>query len=72
VESRCAAWACASDAATADALSTAFMVMSPNEVKQYCLRHPDVLAMIIVHEESKKKQKEKILHFGQWKKSDLR
>ena len=72
VEGRCAAWACAADAATADALSTAFMVMSPNEVKQYCLRHRKVLAMLILHDESKKKQKDKILHFGQWKKSDLR
>lgn len=72
VEGKSAAWACASDAATADALSTAFMVMSPNEVKQYCLRHRKVPAMLIVHEESKKKQKDKILHFGQWKKSDLR
>ncbi len=71
VEGRCAAWACACDAATADALSTAFMVMSPDEVRQYCSRHKDVLAMIIVHEESKKKPKERILHFGRWKKSDL-
>ena len=72
VEGRCAAWACAADAATADALSTAFMVMSPDEVRQYCSRHQDVLAMLILHDETKKKQKEKILHFGQWKRSDLR
>jgi len=72
VEDRCAAWACAADAATADALSTAFMVMSTNEVRQYCSRHQDVLAMLILHDETKKKQKEKILHFGQWKISSLR
>ena len=72
VEGRCAAWACAGDAATADALSTAFMVMSPDEVRQYCSRHPDVPAMLILHDETKKKQKEKILHFGKWKKSSLR
>ncbi|MHC4309634.1 MAG: flippase activity-associated protein Agl23 [Planctomycetota bacterium] len=72
VEGSSAAWACAADAATADALSTAFMVMSPDEVKQYCSRHKDVLAMIILHDETKKKQKDRILHFGQWKKSDLR
>ncbi|MHC4461801.1 MAG: FAD:protein FMN transferase [Planctomycetota bacterium] len=64
-----AAWACAPDAATADALSTAFMVMSQDEIKQYCLRHPDVLAMIIVHEEGKKKKKDRILRFGPWKKN---
>ncbi len=71
VEGKRAAWACAADAATADALSTAFMVMSPDEVRQYCSRHQDVLAMLILHDETKKKQKEKILHFGQWKRSDL-
>lgn len=72
VEGRYAAWACARDAATADALSTAFMVMSPNEVRQYCSRHPDVLAMLILQEDAKKKQKDRILHFGKWKKSSLR
>jgi thiamine biosynthesis lipoprotein len=72
VEGRCAAWACAGNAATADALSTAFMVMSPDEVRQYCSRHPDVSAMLIQHDETKKKQKGKILHFGKWKKSSLR
>ena len=72
VEGISAAWACAVDAATADALSTAFMVMSPDEVRQYCSRRSDVLAMLILHEETKKKQKEKILHFGKWKKSSLR
>ncbi|NIP28713.1 MAG: hypothetical protein GWN67_28485 [Phycisphaerae bacterium] len=72
VEGSSAAWACARDAATADALSTAFMVLSPDEINQYCSRNPDVLAMIVVHEESKKERKDKILHFGQWKKTDLR
>ncbi|MHC4656573.1 MAG: FAD:protein FMN transferase [Planctomycetota bacterium] len=55
VESRCAAWACAADAATADALSTAFMVMSPDEVRQYCSRRPDVLAMTMIPKRSRKK-----------------
>lgn len=72
VKAKRAAWSSAPTAAAADALSTAFMVMSPEQIKQYCERHSDVLAMIIVHEESKKKQEDKILHFGQWKKSDLR
>ena len=71
VEGRCAAWACACDAATADALSTAFMVMSPDEVKRYCSRHPDVLAMVILEEKRRKTKKEKIFHFGPWKKDEL-
>jgi uncharacterized protein (TIGR03663 family) len=64
VEGSIAAWACAGDAATADALSTAFMVMSPDEVAQYCSHHPDVLAMVILEE---KDQEEKILRYGPWK-----
>jgi len=68
VEGSSAAWACACDAATADALSTAFMVMSPDEINQYCSRHPDVLAMVILDE---KDQGKKILRYGQWKKPDL-
>jgi thiamine biosynthesis lipoprotein len=72
VEGSSAAWACTCDAATADALSTAFMVMSPDEINQYCSHHPDVQAMLILHDETKKKQKERILHFGKWRKSDLR
>jgi uncharacterized protein (TIGR03663 family) len=72
VDGSYAAWACAGDAAIADALSTAFMVMKPSQIKQYCLRHPDVLAMVIMEGESKKEQKDRIIHFGKWKKSDLR
>jgi thiamine biosynthesis lipoprotein len=68
VQGSSAAWACACDAATADALSTAFMVMSPDEVERYCLLHPDVLAIVILEE---KDQKEKILHFGPWKENEL-
>lgn len=66
VEGKIAAWSCASDAATADALSTAFMVMSPDEIKQYCLRHPDVQAMVIMQGKKKELQKGQILQFGSW------
>jgi thiamine biosynthesis lipoprotein len=66
VEGRCAAWACATDAATADALSTAFMVMTPDEVEQYCLSHSDTLAMIVTEDRGEDVQKEEILHFGPW------
>jgi len=41
-----AAWATAPSAALADALSTAFMVMSPAEVQDYCARHDDVSAAL--------------------------
>ncbi|MBA7624960.1 hypothetical protein ES703_32380 [subsurface metagenome] len=72
VEGKRAAWACAPDAATADALSTAFMVMTPDEVEKYCLRHPDVLAMVIL-EQDREIRRDKIMHFGPWKRiSDLK
>ena len=71
VKGKRATWASAPDAATADALSTAFMVMAPDEIKKYCLRHPAVLAMVILEEGGKDPQKDKILRFGSWKNSDL-
>lgn len=61
-----AAWACATDAATVDALSTAFMVMSPDEIGKYCSHHPDVQAMVILQGEEKELQKGQILRFGRW------
>ena len=72
VKNKRAAWASAPDAATADALSTAFMVMGPDEIRQYCSRHPDILAMIMLEGEGKDPQKNKILHFGPWKKTEDR
>ena len=41
------AWAIAPTAAEADALSTAFMVMSEEEVRDYCRRHPEVSAHLL-------------------------
>jgi thiamine biosynthesis lipoprotein len=66
VEGKLAAWASASTAATADALSTAFMVMSPDDVEQYCLNHSDSLAMVILEKSDKEKQRDNILRFGHW------
>jgi len=48
VEGRIAAWSSARDAATADALSTAFMIMGLDEIKKYCSLHPNTLAMVIL------------------------
>jgi thiamine biosynthesis lipoprotein len=67
VEGRRAAWSSASNATTADALSTAFMIMGVDEIKQYCSKHPDMLAMVILEEAGDEKQpQQKILRFGQW------
>jgi thiamine biosynthesis lipoprotein len=63
VESRKAAWACAPTAAAADALSTAFMVMSPSQIRKYCSNHPDTLAMVVAED---RVGKQKILRYGLW------
>jgi thiamine biosynthesis lipoprotein len=70
VKGKCAAWASAPDAATADALSTAFMVMGPDEIRQYCSRHPDVSAIIMLKGRGKDAQKKEILRFGPKLESD--
>lgn len=48
-EHRAAAWALADSAALADALSTAFMVMSESQVEDYCRRHPAIGAALLPH-----------------------
>jgi len=64
VKDRLAAWASVTDAATADALSTAFMVMAPDQVEQYCQNHLDTLAMLLMGRRRAGSQKEKTLMFG--------
>jgi thiamine biosynthesis lipoprotein len=66
VEGRRAAWSSAPDAATADALSTAFMVMGVDEIEKYYYLHPGMLAMVILDERDEDTSKEKILRLGQW------
>ena len=39
-------WACAPSAALADALSTAFIVMSREEIDAFCAAHPDIEAIL--------------------------
>jgi thiamine biosynthesis lipoprotein len=41
-------WASAASAAESDALSTAFLVLSPHQVGEYCARHPGVAAIVCV------------------------
>ncbi|MHC4646870.1 MAG: FAD:protein FMN transferase [Planctomycetota bacterium] len=70
VEGKLAAWACAPDAAGADALSTAFMVMAHEEIKQYCQCHPDTLVIVLPESDAEPKN-DKILRWGPWEKSGL-
>ena len=71
VDGKIATWACAPTAVTADALSTAFMVMSPDEVRQYCLHHSDTLAMILVKQQNGKVPEDKVLRYGLWEESGI-
>ena len=53
-------------AATADALSTAFMIMGLDEIRQYCSLHPNTLAMVILDKQDESTPEETILRFGAW------
>ena len=64
VKGKIAAWSCAPDAGIADALSTAFMVMTPEQIEQYCLSRPDVAAVVIIEDKSEDVSKSRILHYG--------
>lgn len=68
VDTKIAAWALANNSTTADALSTAFMVMSPVEIESYCQHYSDTQAMVIV---KKKGDDSQIMKFGNWGKSPL-
>jgi len=59
--SRRGAWAIAPTAAESDALSTAFMVMSPGEVERYCGQHPRVGGMLLGGGEN-----DRLIRFGSW------
>lgn len=71
VEDSVAAWACAGDGATADALSTAFMIMSDEEIRSYCAAHDDVLGLVIVEEPVDGRTHRRIRHYGPWKHGQL-
>jgi thiamine biosynthesis lipoprotein len=73
VEGRLAAWSSAPDAATADALSTAFMIMGLDEIEQYCKLHLNTLAMVILDksigptpDRQDEKVQQEIFRFGAW------
>lgn len=71
VENTLAAWSLAPTAVRADALSTAFMVMSPEEVKAYCHAHPDTAAMIIPTPDKTQVGGGGILRLGPWPEAKL-
>jgi thiamine biosynthesis lipoprotein len=70
VSGRLIAWACAADATTADALSTAFIVMTEGETEQYCQNHPKTSALIILDDKTAKTTK-RIHRHGPWKNAEF-
>lgn len=42
-----AAWAYSPDASTSDALSTAFMIMPPEEIDEFCRARPEIIAVVL-------------------------
>lgn len=58
-----AAWTFAPSAATCDALSTAFMILSHEEIAAYSKNHPDVQA-IIFEEDLETKEKYRLARYG--------
>ena len=70
IKGKAGAWACTREVAKSDALSTAFMVMKPKEVEQYCSKHPDVLGMLIIEGEGDLREG-KIMRFGRWEEEQL-
>lgn len=55
------AWVLAPTAASADALSTAFIVMTPAEVEKYCMTHDDVAWLLIP-----RGKEDKLIEGGKW------
>ena len=58
-------WVCGGEAGTCDGLSTAFMVMSKDEIEKYCQSHPETAAMVMFGEGIGDGGAE-VLRFGNW------
>ena len=66
IEDRFAAWASTPDAATSDALSTAFMVMTFEEIKDYCARNPNAQGLVILQDKKNTLNGNRFIKFGDW------
>ncbi len=71
VEGKLAAWSMAPDATRADALSTAFMVMTAEEVEDYCAEHPAVRGLLVVQGQAAPGATGRILPVGRWRPGEL-
>jgi thiamine biosynthesis lipoprotein len=69
-EGKIATWSIVPDAARADALSTASMIMTSDEVKGYCVDHPHVRALLVM-QGREAESAEQIVPAGEWKQGEL-
>ena len=72
VEGRLAAWSIAPDAIAADASSTAFMMLSDEEIRDYCLANEGTAAIILPQVGSDISSGQAVKSYGQWNQSKLR
>ncbi len=70
VAGKVASWSYAADGATSDALSTAFMIMSPEEIRDYCTVHKGARA-IVIEQVSAESDKIKLMSYGPWEKGQI-
>lgn len=66
VGARLAAWSSTPDAATGDALSTTFMMMSVDQIEAFCGKYPEVMAAVIPQRDDRGTDDAEILRFGNW------
>ena len=71
VEGRLAAWAIAPDAIAADASSTAFMMLSDEEISDYCLANEGTAAIILPQVGSDNSSDQAVKSYGQWEGAGL-
>ncbi len=70
VAGKLASWSSARDAATADALSTAFMVMSADEITRYCSEHAGTRALVVAAAEGEA-DRLRMSSYGAWREGEL-
>lgn len=71
VQGKAGAWSIAPSAATTDALSTAFMIMQPEEVEAYCRRRTETRALLVLDRGDQLQKDENVLFFGPWQQADI-
>ena len=72
VEGRLAAWSIAPDAIAADASSTAFMMLSDEEISDYCLANEGTAAIILPHVGSDTSSDQAVKTYGQSERAGFR